>query len=79
MHLEPERIEELIESNIGPSAHGLVCHDTLSYGAHPRFGAAFCRIFYKQFGHLANYIRICERLSGFTEVDPPSQNGGPSS
>jgi hypothetical protein len=79
MHLRPGRLKDLIESNTGPEAHGLICHDTLSYSKNPDFGPAFCRGFYDQFGHLANYIRICERLGGFTEVNPPNESGGPPS
>lgn len=75
MHLSPGRLKELIGSNTGPEALGLVCHQTLSYGAHPETGAAFCRGFYDSYGHLANYIRIMERLGGFTEVDPPAPEG----
>jgi hypothetical protein len=71
MHLRPGRLKRLIQENTGPEAHGLVCHETLSYSQNPVFGPAFCRGFYDRFGHLANCIRICERLGGFTEVDPP--------
>lgn len=71
MHLRPGRLKLLIAENTGPTAHGLVCHETLSYGGHPGFTPAFCRGFYTKYGHLANYIRICERLGGFTEIDPP--------
>lgn len=78
MHLKPGRLKLLIEQNTGPNAHGLVCHETLEYSANPDFGRAFCRGFYEQFGHLTNYIRICERLGGFTEVDPPGQDGDPA-
>ena len=71
MKLRPGRLEELIKANIGPQAQGLHCHETLPYGQHPKFGLAFCQGFYKAAGHLANFIRICERLGGFTLVDPP--------
>lgn len=76
MHLRPGRLKQLIQQNTGPEAQGLHCHQTLEYGGHPGFGRAFCRGFYDQFGHLANYIRICERLGGFTEVDPPGEDNG---
>lgn len=73
MHLRPGRLKLLIQQNTGSDAQGLHCHETLSYGAHPGFGLALCRGFYDGFGHLANLIRIFERLGGFTEVDPPGE------
>jgi len=71
MHLRPGRLRKLINDNIQQGAQGLVCHQTLSYGGHPEFGDAFCRWFYDTYGHLSNYLRIVERLGGFTEVAPP--------
>ena len=62
---------DLIRGNTGANAHGLICHETLSYGEHPEFGAAYCRNFFDKYGHLCNLIRIFGRLGGFTEVDPP--------
>lgn len=76
MHLRTGRLKDLIQANTGPEAHGLVCHQTLSYGDDPDARPAFCRWFYDGFGHLANYIRISERLGGFTEVDPPGKTEG---
>jgi hypothetical protein len=71
MQLRPGQLKMLIEENTGPQAHGLVCHQTLTYGEHPGFGPAFCRWFWDTYGDLANYIRIVKRLDGITEVDPP--------
>jgi hypothetical protein len=71
MDLRPGRLRQLIHENTGPDAHGLVCHETLSYGQHPELGHAFCRGFFDRFGHLSNYLRICMRFGGFTEVRPP--------
>lgn len=74
--LRPGRLRELIQSNTGPEAYGLVCHETLDYdddGEPCGDRQAFCHWFYEQFGQQANYIRICERLGGFTEVDPPRE------
>lgn len=76
MNLRPGLLEELIKQNTGPNAQGLHCHQTLKYGAHPRFGLAFCRGFYDGFRDLVNFFRICKRLGGFTEVDPPSDEKG---
>ena len=57
-------------------SQGIICHQTLSYGAHPDFGGALCRGYYDRFGHLNNFIRIIERIGGFTEVDPPREHTG---
>lgn len=72
-HLRPGRIKEVIESNI-EGGFGLVCHETITYdeGRAAPVGPAFCRGYYDRFGHQTNYMRICERLGGFTEVDPPT-------
>jgi hypothetical protein len=72
MHLRPGRLRALVSDNLRDGSPGLICHDTLSYGAHPDFGGALCRGFYDRFGPRSNFIRIMERLGGFTEVDPPS-------
>jgi hypothetical protein len=70
--IRPGRLRELIEGNTGPSATGLICHETIDYGdSQPGLQPALCRGFYEKFGHLANYIRISERLGGFTEISPP--------
>jgi hypothetical protein len=74
MYLGPGRLKLLIEQNTGPHHLGLVCHQTLPYGDHPEFGAALCRWFYDTYGHMANGIRVFERLCGFTEVDPPEED-----
>jgi hypothetical protein len=74
MHLRPGRLKQLIQSNTGPEAHGLICHKTLSYSENPHFGAAFCYGFFEKYGDLANFIRICKRLGGFTLVDPPGKD-----
>jgi hypothetical protein len=76
MHLSPGRLKTLIASNCGDARMGLICHQTLPYGDHPGFGAALCRWFYDNYGHLANGIRVLGRLGGFTEVDPPEESDG---
>lgn len=70
-HLRPGRLKEITESSLGEGTRGLTCHDTLPYGDHPSYGEAMCRGFYDKFGYLNNYVRIIERLGGFTEVPPP--------
>jgi hypothetical protein len=71
MDLRPGRLRSLIRDNTQQGVQGLVCHQTLSFGDHPEFGGAFCRWFYDTYGLLNNFMRIIERLGGFTEVDPP--------
>lgn len=73
MHLRPGRLKELIRQNTGPQAQGLHCHQT-TYGQNPDTGLSLCRGFYDGYGHLANFIRVCERIGGFTEVPPPDKD-----
>jgi hypothetical protein len=75
MHLRPGHLRDLVQSNLGEGRTGLICHDTLSYGKHPDFGGALCRWFYDTYGPQSNFIRIMGRLGGFTEVDPPDEEG----
>ena len=75
MHLREGALKDLIRANTGPDALGLVCHQTLPYGDYPEFGAALCRWFFDAYGPLANGIRVFSRLGGFTEVDPPEEDG----
>lgn len=75
--LRPGRLGDLIRQNTGANATGLICHSTIAYDSdHPDLQPALCRGFYDKFGHLANYIRISERIGGFTEIDPP-EHGEP--
>jgi hypothetical protein len=71
MHLAPGRLKEITESNLREGSRGLICHDTLPYGAYPEYGEAMCRGFYDKFGPQSNYVRIIDRLGGFAEVPPP--------
>jgi len=73
MRLRPGRLKDLIRQNTGPEAQGLHCHQT-TYGQNPETGLALCRGFYDRFGQLANFIRVCERIGGFTEVVPPEEH-----
>jgi hypothetical protein len=72
MQLRPGRLGQLIRENTGANAQGLHCYQT-TYGQNPGTGLALCRGFYDRFGHLANFIRVCERIGGFTEVAPPGK------
>lgn len=76
MYLRKGVLKDLIEKNTGPQALGLICHQTLEYGHHPDFGRALCRWFYDHYGHLANGIRLFERIGGFAEVDLPEEDAG---
>ena len=71
MHLRPGALKEITNANLGDGVRGLTCHDALPYGNRPGYGEAMCRGFYDKFGHLNNYVRVIERLGGFTEVPPP--------
>lgn len=77
MNLKPGRLKDLIESNCGPDAQGLHCHQT-TYGQNPETGLSLCRGFFDRFGHLANFIRVCHRIGGFTEVAPPASRTPPA-
>jgi hypothetical protein len=77
MKLRPGRLQQLIRENTGPDAHGLVCHETLSYSQNPHFGPAYCHWFFETYGDLANLIRIYKRLGNFTKIDPPGENPMP--
>ena len=71
MRLRPGALKSLTEDALREGSQGVICHDTLSYGAYPDFGGALCRGFYDNFGPRNNFIRVMERLGGFTEVNPP--------
>jgi hypothetical protein len=72
MHLRPGRVKQMVSEALREGCQGIICHDTVSYGEHPDFGGALCRGFYDAFGYRNNFVRIMERLGGFTEVDPPA-------
>lgn len=71
MHLSPGRVKSMVREAIQNGSQGIICHQTLSYGDNPDFGGALCRGFYDSYGPQNNFIRIMERLGGFTEVTPP--------
>lgn len=71
MHLPAGRLRQMTQDALREGCQGVICHDTLSYGANPGIGPALCRGFYDAFGPRNNFIRIMERLGGFDEVDPP--------
>ena len=80
--LRPGRLKQLISENSGPDGQGLICHSTIKYVYNdedpeeaPRIEGenAFCRWYYDNYREQTNFMRICERLGGFTEVPPPSK------
>ena len=73
MRLRPGRLREMVTEALQQGSQGIICHDTLSYGPHPDFGGALCRGFYDAYGPQSNFIRVIERIGGFTEVDPPEE------
>lgn len=73
MHLNPGRLQDLVRQNLAADA-ALVCHQTLTYGDHPEFGAALCRGFFDSYGHYVNLIRIMGRLGGINDtIAPPAK------
>ncbi len=71
MNLRPGRLRQMVSDALREGCQGVICHDTLSYGPHPDFGGALCRGFYDTVGYRNNFVRVMERLGGFTEVGLP--------
>lgn len=71
MHLNPGRVKGMVQAASREGSQGIICHQTLSYSENP--GGALCRWYYETYGHLNGFIRIMERLGGFTEIDPPKE------
>lgn len=76
MRLRPGRLRAITEAALVDGCQGVICHDTLSYGPDPGFGAALCRGFYDAFGARSGFVRVIERIGGFTEVEPPADEAG---
>jgi len=70
MDLRPGALRSLVRDATREGCQGIICHQTLSYGPHPETGGAICRGYYDSFGYRNNFIRIMERLGGFTEIPP---------
>lgn len=71
MRLEAGRLAQMTFDALRQGSQGVICHDTLPYGGHPRFGPAMCRGFYDRYAARSNFIRVISRIGGFTVVDPP--------
>jgi hypothetical protein len=72
MHLRPGRLTHLIQQNLNAGA-ALICHQTLSSGAHPEVGEAVCRGFYDAYGDDVNAIRVMHGLGGFQVIPAPTK------
>lgn len=73
MRLQPGRVKQMVQDAVQGGGY-ITCHSTLPGAGNPTgMQAAVCNGFYEGFGHLSNYLRICERLGGFTEVSPPQK------
>lgn len=69
MLLEPGRLRDMVNDALSTQKF-IVCHDTLPYGPHPRFGPAVCRGFYDRYDTQA--LQLARRLWGVVEVPPPA-------
>lgn len=70
MHLNAGRVKGMVNAANREGSQGIICHQTLSYSG-TETGGALCRWYFDTFGHLNGFIRIMERLGGFTEIEPP--------
>ena len=75
MHLQPGHLADIINRNLAVGA-ALICHQTLSYGAHPEVGQAVCRGFYDAYGEDVAVIQVVNRLGGFREIPVPTEYEG---
>ena len=69
MHLNPGRLRELIDETRAREAF-IVCHSTLPHYRYPDVQPAICRGFADRYTTQA--LQLIERLFGFVEVDPPT-------
>ena len=69
MLLEPGRLRDMVNEALSTQKF-IVCHDTLPYGPHPRYGPAVCRGFYDRYDTQA--LQLARRLWGIVEVPPPA-------
>ena len=70
MHLRPGALADIIRRNRSQGTV-LICHQTLSYGAHPELGEAVCRGYYDRYREESQVIQVIERLGGFALLQPP--------
>jgi hypothetical protein len=73
MSLRPGRLKAMTAEALREGRQGVICHDTLPYGRQPEFGSALCRGFYDTYGAQSNFVRVIERIGGFTVVSLPVQ------
>jgi hypothetical protein len=71
MMLEPGRVKDLVEGNIGNDS-ALTCHQTLPYsgtGADP----AVCRGFFDAYADRTLSLRMAKVMNVIEEVEPPTK------
>lgn len=72
MHLNRGRVKAMVTDTLDGGGF-ITCHKTLPYGDHPDFGPAICRGFFDRYAQRSNVLRAWERLGGFVEVAPPTE------
>jgi hypothetical protein len=74
MRLNPGRVQEMVTGALQQGCQGIICHATLPYGENGEDpGPALCRWFYDTYGPRNNFIRVMERIGGFTQVSLPGE------
>ena len=73
MHLNPGRLRE-ITSSFRRGEGYMICHDTVTYGAHPGAGPAVCRGMYDKYS--TQFTQIGDRLGWWVDVEPPGNSSG---
>jgi hypothetical protein len=71
MHLRPGRLADLMRDALRQGCQGMICHATLPGMAPDGYRPAMCRGFYDQYGARSNFVRVIERIGGFTVVARP--------
>lgn len=73
MQLRSGRLRGMVEDAVRGGGF-IPCHCTIAGPKNPSHKqAAICRGFYDKFGHRSNIVRIYERLGGFFEVAPETE------
>ena len=76
MFLAPGRLAALVAAAL-PDSY-IVCHDTLTYGAHPGYGPAMCRGFADCYGDRSVAVTLLRRCGRLVEVPRPADGEGPA-
>ncbi|WP_233624636.1 hypothetical protein [Actinoplanes sp. ATCC 53533] len=75
MNLREGRLRDLIAETRAAQSF-IVCHSTLPHFRYPQTQPAICRGFADRYSTQA--LQVIERMWGFVEVDPPSEQPEPS-